>query len=75
MTKALIRLRVHVGWSAPVLFATPRRQVSRVEAHVAIAYLIITMLDPDIEFMHRDCVDLTSHQSKVYKQAELDLHC
>ena len=26
-TKALIRLRGCAGWSAPVLFATPRRQV------------------------------------------------
>ena len=53
----------------------PEDRFSCVEAHVAIAYLIITMLDPDIEFMHIDCVDLTSHQSKVYKQDELDLHC
>ena len=27
ITKALIRLRVCAGWSAPVLFANPRRQV------------------------------------------------
>ena len=27
MTKALIRLRECAGWSAPVLFANPRRQV------------------------------------------------
>ena len=27
ITKALIRLRGCAGWSAPVLFATPRRQV------------------------------------------------
>ena len=27
ITKALIRLRGRAGWSAPVLFANPRRQV------------------------------------------------
>ena len=34
MTKALIRLRVCASWSAPLLFATLRRQVSRVEAQM-----------------------------------------
>ena len=35
ITKALIRLHVCAGWSAPLLFANLRRQVSRVEAHIA----------------------------------------
>ena len=35
ITKALIRLRGCAGWSAPVLFAKPRRQVSRVEAQLS----------------------------------------
>ena len=34
ITKALIRLPGSAGWSVPVLFVKPRRQVSRVEAHI-----------------------------------------
>ena len=38
ITKALIRLRGCAGWSAPVLFANPRRQgFSRVVAHIIIS--------------------------------------
>ena len=33
ITMALIRLRGCAGWSAPVLFANSRRQVSHVNAH------------------------------------------
>ena len=34
IAKALIRLRGCAGWSATLLFINPRRQVSRVEAHI-----------------------------------------
>ena len=53
ITKALIRLRVCAGWSAPVLFAyTPRRQVSRVEAHLT-TQLEIDVSNIKIERAHR----------------------
>ena len=34
ITKELIRLRGCAGWSAPLLFANPRRQFSHVEAQL-----------------------------------------
>ena len=34
--KGLISLRGFADWSAPLLFANPRRQVSGVEAHMSV---------------------------------------
>ena len=34
ITKALIRLHGCAGWSAPLLFANPRGQVSRIKAYI-----------------------------------------
>ena len=46
ITKALIRLRGCAGWSAPVLFATPRRQVfSRRGPNSAV---LVALLNPYI---------------------------
>ena len=47
ITKALIRLRGCAGWSAPVLFANPRRQVSSrcgPFSHSAIHYLVFFLV-------------------------------
>ena len=40
ITKALINLRGCAGWSVPVLFANPRRQVFSREAHIYIDLFI-----------------------------------
>ena len=39
ITKVLIRLRGCAGWSAPVLFANPERQVFLRQAHLKMAEL------------------------------------
>ena len=44
ITKALIRLSGCAGWSAPVLFASPRRQVfSRRGPIMAVLVLLFTL--------------------------------
>ena len=48
ITKALIRLRECAGWSAPVLFANPRRQVfsAQIIVDIFVSYLLV-----DAKFM------------------------
>ena len=36
ITKALIRLRICAGWSAPLFFANPKDWFSRLEAHMSL---------------------------------------
>ena len=45
ITKAMIRLHGCTGWSAPVLFANPRRQVfSRLGPNMAILVLLFSLI-------------------------------
>ena len=45
ITKALIRLRVCTGWSAPLLFANTRRQgFSRQGPYVLIVFILFVIL-------------------------------
>ena len=46
ITKALSRLRVCAGWSAPLLFANPGAKFSRFEAHLIFikTYFIIIII-------------------------------
>ena len=44
ITKALIRLRGCAGWSVPVLFANPRRQVFSRRGPYIIAYFMFPLV-------------------------------
>ena len=66
ITKALIRLRGCAGFSAPLLFANPRRQFSRAEAHISSDFSCIS---PSFNIplnLNRNTLSVTINDSLVY---------